>query len=99
MYALYIMRRTQIYLDEAHDRALTERAQAAGRTKSELIREAIDRYLSPNDGAAEATVRFRNAVAAAAGVAPHLPSGAEYVDAVREGDERRESELSDRRDG
>jgi hypothetical protein len=44
-------------------------------------------------------VRFRNAVAAAAGVAPHLPSGAEYVDAVREGDERRETELSDRRDG
>ena len=53
MYNTYIMKRTQIYLDDEHDRRLSERADAAGTTKSALIREAIDAYLAePASGAA-----------------------------------------------
>lgn len=40
------MRRTQIYLDEEQDRRLQRRARAVGKTKSALIREALDRFLS-----------------------------------------------------
>ena len=40
------MKRTQIYLDDEQDRRLENRARATGRTKSALIREAIDRLLS-----------------------------------------------------
>ena len=42
------MKRTQIYLDERQDQKLAERAATTARTKSDLIREAIERYL---DGA------------------------------------------------
>ena len=42
----YIVKRTQIYLDEDQDRRLERRAAAAGVTKSALIRSAIDRFLS-----------------------------------------------------
>lgn len=41
----YTMRRTQIYLDEDQDRRLQARANAAGVTKSALIREAIEQFL------------------------------------------------------
>lgn len=41
----YIVRRTQIYLDEDQDRRLQARASAAGVTKSALIREAIEQFL------------------------------------------------------
>ena len=41
----YIMRRTQIYLDEEQDRRLQARANASGVTKSALIREAIEQFL------------------------------------------------------
>ncbi|HSH62251.1 MAG TPA: CopG family transcriptional regulator [Acidimicrobiales bacterium] len=37
------MKRTQIYLDEELDQRLAARAAETGRTKSDLIREAIDR--------------------------------------------------------
>ncbi len=43
----YIMKRTQIYLDEEQDRKMERRARAAAVTKSALIREAIDRFLRP----------------------------------------------------
>ncbi len=42
---IYIVKRTQIYLDEEQDRKLERRARAAAVTKSALIREAIDRFL------------------------------------------------------
>jgi hypothetical protein len=45
MYTAYIVRRTQIYLDEEQDRRLARRARAEGVTKSRLIRRAIDAYL------------------------------------------------------
>lgn len=39
------MRRTQIYIDDDQDRRLARRARASGKTKSALIREAIERFL------------------------------------------------------
>jgi predicted DNA-binding protein len=98
MYTTYIMKRTQIYLDEVHDRALANRARAAGRTKSELIREAIGEFLAGDGGKDESLARFREALREASGVALHLPAGAEYVDRSRSGDERREQDLQKRRD-
>lgn len=43
---LYIVRRTQIYLDDAQDRALAARAVASGTTKSAVIRHAVEAYLA-----------------------------------------------------
>jgi predicted DNA-binding protein len=76
MYALYIVRRTQIYLDEEQDRRLAERARATGRTKSDLIREAVDRLLDTPLSEDEEMARFRAAVDAAFGIAPYLEDGA-----------------------
>ncbi len=39
------MQRTQIYLTEREQTALRRLAEASGRSQSELIREAVDRYL------------------------------------------------------
>lgn len=51
MYGAYIMRRTQIYLEESQHRELAQRARVGGVTLSELIRRAIDAELSrPPDG-------------------------------------------------
>lgn len=97
MYDVYIVRRTQIYLEEDQARALSDRASAAGRTKSELIRDALDAYLAPSDGMATDLTRFRAAVAAAAGIAPYLDAGRDYVAALRTADRERERELTERR--
>jgi predicted DNA-binding protein len=91
MYTSYIARRTQIYLHDHQDRRLMERSRQVGRTKSALIRDAIDAYLSPvssNDGE---LARLRAAVKEAAGASPHLPTGADYVEELRaiEGERQR----------
>lgn len=52
---IYIVKRTQIYLDDDQDRRLARRARASGRTKSALIREAIDRLLSKEPLASDLT--------------------------------------------
>ncbi len=91
MYDRYIMRRTQIYLDDEQDRALADRAKATGRTKSNLIRQAIDAYLAHPGPAEQELAEFRAAVDAAFGVAPHLEDGATYVSGVRAGDRRRQA--------
>ena len=53
----YIMERTQIYLTKAQAAALDREAHRTGRTRSHLIRDAIDeRYVAPGarDGLREA---------------------------------------------
>jgi predicted transcriptional regulator len=41
MYTYIVMRRTQIYLEDEESTALDEEARRTGRTRSQLIREAI----------------------------------------------------------
>jgi plasmid stability protein len=45
-----MMRRTQIYLDEAMDQELRAVAAAEGRSAADLIREAVRRYLAERGG-------------------------------------------------
>jgi predicted DNA-binding protein len=99
MYASYIMNRTQIYLSDEQERALAERAERLGRTKSALIREAIDSYLEPRSSEARALARLRTAVADAHGCASHLPTGERYVEELRAADRERARELDDQLDG
>jgi predicted transcriptional regulator len=89
MYGAYIMRRTQIYLDEEQDRRLAERARASGRTKSDLLREALDRFLDTPPSEEEELARFRAAAEAAFGIAPYLEDGVTYVRRLRDIDRRR----------
>jgi predicted DNA-binding protein len=93
MYAPYIVRRTQIYLDEDQDRRLAERARATGRTKSDLIREAVDRLLAEPPSEEEELARFRAAADAAFGIAPYLADGVTYVRKLRDIDRRRQERL------
>jgi len=89
------VKRTQIYLEERQARELERRAAARHTTRSELIREALDAYLA-GDAEAEQLKRFREAVHAAAGIAPYLPDGATYVRELREADARQQAELEER---
>lgn len=99
MYSSYIMRRTQIYLEERQSDALAQRAAARGTTASKVIREAIDRYLAePNDDATRLR-RYRAALEATFGLAPQLPEGAAYVDDLRHAERERARELDERRRG
>lgn len=93
MYALYIVRRTQIYLDEDQDRRLAERARATGRTKSDLIREALNYLLDAPLSEEEELARFRAAASAAFGIAPYLEDGATYVRRLRDVDRQRQERL------
>jgi predicted DNA-binding protein len=98
MYDAYIVRRTQIYLEIDQDALLEERARSVGRTKSALIREAIDAYLGNGSALDDAAVaRLRVAAGQAHGIAPYLPRGEEYVESLRAGDAEREDELRSRR--
>lgn len=98
MYAPYIMRRTQIYLGEDQAAMLAARARATGTTKSALVRDAIDAFLSDDaTSAASGVTRMRAALTGAAGIATHLPSGAEYVEDLRAGDAERAARLHERR--
>jgi hypothetical protein len=45
-----VMRRTQIYFDEAVDQELRAVAAAEGRSAADLIREAVRRYLAEREG-------------------------------------------------
>jgi Arc/MetJ-type ribon-helix-helix transcriptional regulator len=90
------VKRTQIYLDEAQAKELARRAASRRVTKSELIREALDAYLGLGNGETERLRRFREAVDAAAGIAPYLPDGATYVSELRAADVRRQEQLEER---
>lgn len=85
MHNRYIMRRTQIYLNEEQDRQLGERACIEGRTKSAVIRAAIDEYPQQSESDESRHARFVEALRATAGIAPYLPDGKTYVEAMRGG--------------
>ena len=94
---MYIVKMTQIYLDDRQDADLARRAAAEGLTKSALIRRAVDAYLD-NDGDDELRLaRFKAAVDAVAGVAPDLPQGSLYVERLRALDVGRQEEIERRR--
>ena len=92
----YIVKRTQIYLDEGQAARLDERAGADGTTRSELIRRAVDAYLGQPPEAEEWRARWKAAIEATAGIAPYLPPGEEYVVELHKADRERQEEL-DRR--
>ena len=98
MYDSYIVKRTQIYLEDRQDDDLARRAAAEGLTKSALIRRAVDEYLVDNDADEELRLaRFRAAVDAVAGAAPDLPLGSLYVERLRALDASRQEEIERRR--
>jgi predicted transcriptional regulator len=97
MYVPYIMKRTQIYLEADQDRRLSARARAAGATKSTLIREAVETYLSASDDEAAQLTAFRGALDAIAGSPADLPDGRTYVERLRQADRERDEEIEKRR--
>ncbi|HXI80948.1 MAG TPA: CopG family transcriptional regulator [Verrucomicrobiae bacterium] len=92
MYVSYIMKRTQIYLDVDQDRRLARRATAVGTSKSTLIREAIESYLSSADDDAGRLKRFRAALDGVKQAPVKLESGRDYVERMRAVDEERREE-------
>lgn len=81
MYAPYIMERTQIYLTDQQASALDRRARASGRTRSDLIREAIDRvYLSAQAEREETLRTLQETFGAWKG---RRPGGKAYVERLR----------------
>jgi len=97
MYVAYIMKRTQIYLDVEQDRQLARRATTTGTTKSTLIREAIESYLSTPDDEAARLADFRAALDAIERSPADLPDGRTYVDELRRADREREEEIEKHR--
>lgn len=97
VYDSYIVKRTQIYLDERQDDELGRRAAAEGLTKSALIRRAVDVYLTGSDDEELRLARFRSAIEAVAGIAPDLPKGSLYVERLRALDVHRQEEIERRR--
>ena len=98
MYALYIVRRTQIYLEEGQSRQLAERARRRGTTASHVIREAVDAYLAQPESEDERLLQqYRSALDTAFGAAPNLRDGAAYVDELRAADADRTTRLDERR--
>jgi ribbon-helix-helix CopG family protein len=93
MYITYIVRRTQIYLEEDQDARLERRAKEDGVTKSSLIRAAIDTYLQGPEERARSLARWQAVLDEVAGIAPYLPPGKEYVEELRKADRRRQEEL------
>lgn len=97
MYDTYIVKRTQIYLDERQAEELGRRAAVRGTTASKMIREAIDRYLAGPDEEADRLARFRADLDSSFGAAPYLEEGARYVERLRGADRARDAELRQQR--
>ena len=76
------MTRTQIYLSEAETRALERESRSLGRSKSQLIREAIDKvYLGAGDRG-----RLERALEQSAGAwRRRRATGADHVERMRPG--------------
>lgn len=97
MYDSYIVKRTQIYLDDGQDAELVRRAAAEGLTKSALIRRAVDEYLDDENDTGLRLARFQAAVDSVAGAAPNLPEGSLYVERLRALDATRQEALERQR--
>jgi predicted DNA-binding protein len=97
MYAAYIVRRTQIYLQESQDERLAERAEVLGTTKSDVIREAIDLYLEGPPDEDARVARFRAALHDVARSPASLPEGRAYVERLRALESSRREALERRR--
>lgn len=97
MYAIYIVKRTQIYLDVEQERQLRDRAREAGVTRSALIREAVAEYLAPSANEGSRMARFRAALDEVAEAPAALPPGAEYVEDLRAADRARDEAAEQRR--
>jgi len=96
---LYIVRRTQIYLDDDQHRWLDEQASRQRRTKSELIREAVDRLIGGGRQDADNRLRrFQAAVDASFATVPDLPPGRDFVEDARATDHDRDRLVEDRWD-
>jgi len=100
MYNLYIVYRTQIYLDERQNERLLHLAAAGGVTRSALVRVAVDRYLEEVESA---TTPLNSLHAILDDVESHplrsFPDGASYVEALRRGDTERQVALDRQRGG
>lgn len=91
---LYIVNRTQIYLDDEQTSRLDERAAAEGTSRSMLIRQAVDKYLSEErQNSAAWKAKWKEALDRTAGIAPYLQEGVEYVEDIRRSDVQRLSRL------
>ena len=93
VYVSYIMKRTQIYVTDEQDRRLSARARAAGVTKSTLIREAIETYLTTAEDDAARLAAFRSALDEAEAAPATLPEGQEYVESLRASDRARDEAI------
>lgn len=83
MMYIYIMNRTQIYLTVEQERVLGDRAKKTGRSKSDLIREAIDgTYLVPSTDRAAVLKVLKSTSGAWKG---RRETGSEYVEKLRGG--------------
>lgn len=92
---LYIVNRTQIYLDEDQTTRLDKRAAAEGTSRSMVIRRAVDIYLSNEErDVAQWRANWGQAIEGTAGIAPYLEKGPEYVEDVRRVDANRLSRLA-----
>lgn len=79
LYIVNLVKRTQLYLDEKQAARLDQRAAAGGTTRSRVIREAIDAYLSPDGDQWRA--RWEEALRTTGRIAPYLPD--DHVDSLR----------------
>ena len=89
MYVYIVMERTQIYLTERQTHELDERARRQGTTRSHLIREAVEKYLTP-DWDPEA---FKTALANIAGLWADRDDLDQIYESMRAADRRRLEQL------
>jgi predicted transcriptional regulator len=81
-------RRTQIYLDKKHTEALDRAARKLGRSRSDLIRAAIEKEYIDRDAEKERVLAILRETAGAWGPSDEDPEA--FVDSLRSGRRLRE---------